>query len=95
MKKIILLVVLLLPAVPGIIAGIDTDRRTDEDRRAAELEKRFISFCQAHGRDYYSMNNAERDSYYFDVYTETRDYLNALDSIDSVITAERRAYILR
>lgn len=95
MKKVLLLGVLLLPAVPGIIAGIQTSDTIHEDRRAAMLEERFIKFCKDNGRDYYSMNRAERDSYYLDFWTELDDYQAAADSVDSVLNAERRADILK
>jgi len=79
MKKVLLLAVLLVPCVPSFIAGVQSQRETNEDRRQAMLEQRFERWCVANGRPC-------DDVTYLDFWTETDDYCAACDSIDNVLS---------
>lgn len=85
MKKILLLAVLLLPCVPSFIVGCKSQAETTEQRRCALMEARFISWCKAQGYNTAIIPQHQLDVLYFDVWSETRDYTNALDSVDSVM----------
>lgn len=90
MKKILLLAVLLLPAVPSLVVGINSQSDTTEARRAAMMEERFKAFCSATGFDYYGSTEAELNNYYDDFFMETDDYQAAADSVDSVLSVINR-----
>lgn len=90
MKKILLLAVLLLPAAPSLVVGINSQSDTTEARRAAMMEERFKAFCSATGFDYYGSTEAELNNYYDDFFMETDDYQAAADSVDSVLSVINR-----
>lgn len=92
MKKLLLLGVLLLPAVPSLIAGIETDQRNFNDRRESMINEAFISWCSRNGYRIDTLSARELDRIAGDVWVETDAAQMAIDSIDSVLTAEKRAY---
>jgi hypothetical protein len=92
MKKILLLGVLLLPAVPSLIAGIETDQRINNDRREAMINEAFISWCSRNGYRVDTLSTRELDRIAGDIWVETDAAQQAIDSIDSVLTVEKRAY---
>jgi hypothetical protein len=92
MKKLLLLGVLLLPAVPSLIAGIETDQRIFNDRRESMINEVFISWCSRNGYRVDALTARELDRIAGDVWVETDAAQLAIDSIDSVLTAEKRAY---
>lgn len=92
MKKILLLGVLLLPAVPSLIAGIETDQRINNDRREAMINEAFISWCSRNGYRVDTLSARELDRIAGDIWAETDAAQLAIDSIDSVLTVEKRAY---
>lgn len=92
MKKLLLLGVLLLPAVPSLIAGIETDQRNFNDRRESMINEAFISWCSRNGYRVDTLTARELDRIAGDIWVETDAAQLAIDSIDSVLTAEKRAY---
>jgi hypothetical protein len=86
MKKLLALAILLLPCVPSFIVGCKSQVETTENRRAALMEQRFISWCKAQGYTPAIIPQHQLDVLYFDVWSETDDYTNALDSVDSVLS---------
>lgn len=85
MKKILLLAVLLLPCVPSLVAGIQSQRESSRERKLQMLEPRFKKWCLANGYSYYNLSKAELDVIWGDVWSETDDFINAIDSVDSVL----------
>ena len=85
MKKILLLVVLLTPCVPSLIAGIQSQGETERQRRLELLEPRFQKWCIANGYDYYNMTIRQLDVVWGDAWSETDDFCAAVDSVDSVL----------
>lgn len=92
MKKFLLLGALLLPAVPSLIAGIETDQRINNDRRESMINEAFISWCSRNGYRVGTLSARELDRIAGDIWAETDAAQLAIDSIDSVLTAEKRAY---
>lgn len=92
MKKLLLLGVLLLPAVPSLLAGIETDQRIYNDRREALINEAFISWCGRNGYRVDTLSARELDRIAGDVWCETDAAQLAIDSIDSLLNAEKRAY---
>lgn len=86
MKKIMLLAVLLAPCVPSFVVGVDSQMQSIEDNREVMLNKRFHSWCDANGYSYYGMTENESETLWLDVWMETEDYCNAIDSIDEVLS---------
>lgn len=86
MKKLLVLVVLLLPCVPSFIVGCKSQAETTEQRRSALMEQRFNEWCKAQGYTPAVLSQHQLDVLYFDVWSETTDYTNALDSVDSVLS---------
>lgn len=85
MKKIALLAVLLLPCVPSLIAGIQSQRETNREKKLQMLEPRFQKWCIANGYDYYNMTTKQLDVVWGDMWSETDDFCAAVDSVDSVL----------
>lgn len=86
MKKLLLLAVLLAPCVPSLMVGIESQHQTDVENRDRMLNERFQKWCDANGYDYYGMSENESEVIWLDVWAETDDYVDALDSIDSVLS---------
>lgn len=85
MKKLILLVALLTPCVPSLVAGISSQAETNRERRLQMLEPRFQRWCLANGISYYNLTTKELDVVWGDQWSETDDFMNAVDSVDSVL----------
>lgn len=86
MKKILLLAVLLLPAVPSLMVGIKSQSMTNQERRDQALNERFHRWCDQEGYDYYGMTEDASEVLWLDVWSETDDYQEALDSIDNELS---------
>lgn len=86
MKKILLLAVLLLPAVPSLMVGIKSQSMTNQERRDQALNERFHRWCDKEGYDYYGMTEDASEVLWLDVWSETDDYQEALDSIDNELS---------
>lgn len=86
MKKILLLAVLLLPAVPSLMVGIKSQSMTNQERRDQALNERFHRWCDQEGYDYYGMTENQSEQLWCDVWMESEDYDNAVDSIDNVLS---------
>lgn len=86
MKKIALLAVLLLPCVPSLIAGINSQAESEKQRRLEMLEPRFEKWCLQNGYCYYNLSKSELDAIWGDVWCETDDFAAAVDSVDSVLS---------
>lgn len=91
MKKILLLAVLLLPAVPSLMAGIDSQVAFSEDQRDKLLGERFKAWCLQEGHDYYGMSENDSETLWLDFWSETDDYQAAVDSVDSVLNIVSQA----
>lgn len=94
MKKLLLLSILLVPAVPCFLAGIDTTKTMNDDRRAAMMEQCFIQWCGRNGYDYHALTRSERETLYLDVWSELDEYQEAQDSIDQVMSDRVINYML-
>lgn len=88
MKKILLLAVLLLPCVPSLVAGISSQAETNRERRLQMLEPRFQKWCLANGISYYNLTTKELDVVWGDQWCETDDFINAVDSVDSILRVD-------
>lgn len=94
MKKLLLLSILLVPAVPCFLAGIDTTKTMNEDNRDAMLRERFISWCAAEGYRLDTMSENASETLWLDVWAETEDYQAAADSVDRVLRERKINYFL-
>lgn len=88
MKKILLLAVLLLPCVPSLVAGIQSQRDHNRERKLQMLEPRFERWCLANGISYYNLTTKELDVVWGDQWSETDDFINAVDSVDSILRVD-------
>ncbi len=88
MKKLILLVALLTPCVPSLVAGIQSQRDHNRDQKLEMLEPRFRAWCIANGYDYYNMTTKQLDVVWDDAWSETDDFMFACDSVDSVLRVD-------
>lgn len=88
MKKILLLAVLLAPCVPSFVIGVDSQMQSTNDNRDVMLNKRFHAWCDRNGYNYYGMSENESEVVWLDVWMETEDYCNAIDSIDKVLSVK-------
>lgn len=88
MKKLILLVALLTPCVPSLVAGIQSQRETNRERKLQMLEPRFQRWCLANGISYYNLTTKELDAVWGDQWSETDDFMFACDSVDSILRAD-------
>lgn len=91
MKKLLLLAALLLPAVPSLMAGIDSQVTFSEDQRDKLLGERFKAWCLQEGYDYYGMSENDSETLWLDFWCETDDYQAAVDSVDSVLNIVSQA----
>lgn len=92
MKKLLLFAAVIAAIAPGIIAGVSTDKQILNDRRGAMINEAFISWCSRNGYRVDTLTARELDRIAGDVWAETDAAQQAIDSIDSVLTAEQRAY---
>lgn len=88
MKKILLLAVLLLPCVPSLVVGIQSQAETNRERKLQMLEPRFERWCLANGISYYNLTTKELDVVWGDQWSETDDFQCAVDSVDSILRVE-------
>ena len=88
MKKILLLAVLLLPCVPSLVAGIQSQRESNRERKFQMLKPRFQKWCLANGYSYYNLSKAKLDVIWGDIWSETDDFMFACDSVDSILRVE-------
>lgn len=88
MKKILILAVLALPCLPSLIAGVESQKETNETRRDKMLNQRFEAWCNANGYDYYGISENDSETLWVDFWMETEDYQNAVDSIDEVLSVK-------
>lgn len=86
MKKILLLAVLLLPCLPSMMVGVESQTQTTQERREKMLNARFREWCNREGYDYLGMTENEGEQLWCDVWMESEDYDNAVDSIDNVLS---------
>ena len=86
MKKLIIFAITITAILPSLCAGIDTDTTIKRDRRAAMIEESFKAYCKRSGINYAAMSAKERDAFISDCWGETDEYLNTIDSIDSVLS---------
>ena len=49
------------------------------------LEPRFQKWCIANGYEYHNMTTKQLDVIWGDMWSETDDFMNAVDSVDSVL----------
>ena len=92
MKKLLFIAAVIAAIAPGIIAGVSTDKQILNDRREAMINEAFISWCSRSGYRVDTLSARELDRIAGDVWAETDAAQQAIDSIDSVLTAEQRAY---
>ena len=92
MKKLLFIAAVIAAIAPGIIAGVSTDKQIKSDRREAMINEAFISWCSRNGYRVDTLTARELDRIAGDVWVETDAAQQAIDSIDSVLTAENRAY---
>lgn len=85
MKKLVLLVALLIPCVPSLVAGLRSQLETNRERKLELLEPRFQRWCLANGISYYNLTTKELDVIWNDQWSESDDFINAVDSVDSVL----------
>lgn len=88
MKKLILLVALLTPCVPSLVAGIQSQRDHNRERKLQMLEPRFEKWCLANGISYYNLSTKELDVIWDDQWSESDDFQCAIDSVDSILRVE-------
>ena len=93
MKKIILLAVLLLPAVPSLVAGIESQSETTDIRREKLLNECFHRWCDAEGHNLEAMSENDGETLWVDVWMNTDDYQEAVDSVDGVLRSEKLSHI--
>ena len=86
MKKILLFAVLLAPCMPSLMLGIESQVKTNEERKLELLEQRFRTWCLANGYDYHNMTTKQLDVVWGDMWSETDDFMFACDSVDSVLS---------
>lgn len=86
MKKILVLAVLLLPAIPSFIVGVESQVNHNKERKLELLEPRFRTWCLANGYDYHNMTTKQLDVVWGDMWSETDDFMFACDSVDSVLS---------
>lgn len=92
MKKLLFIAAVIAVIAPGIIAGVSTDRQISDDRRESMINEAFISWCSRNGYRVDTLSARELDRIAGDIWVETDAAQLAIDSIDSVLTAEKRAY---
>ncbi len=85
MNKIALIAVFLLPCLPSLIMGIESQKAHDKERKIELLEPRFERWCLANGIGYYNLSTKELDIIWNDQWSETDDFCAAVDSVDSVL----------
>lgn len=86
MKKFVICAITIAAILPSLCAGIDTDNNIKRDRRAAMIDECFKAYCKRSGINYAAMSAKERDAFIADCWGETDEYLNTIDSIDSVLS---------
>ena len=86
MKKLMLLAILLLPCVPTFVLGVIDQKEFNQQKREQLMEERFEKWCLNNGFAYAALSKDDADRLWDDVWSETDDYLNALDSIDAVMS---------
>lgn len=89
MNKIALIAAFLLPCLPSLIMGIESQKAHDKERKIELLEPRFERWCLANGIGYYNLSTKELDIIWNDQWSETDDFCEAVDSIERVIEKEK------
>lgn len=86
MKKILLLAVLLTPCIPSMIVGCKSQQETTEHRRSKMLDAEFEKWCKSQGYNTALLTEHQKDVLFLDVWSETYEYSEVVDSIDSVLS---------